>query len=97
PPSPLFPYTTLFRSAAGDALPRPPEPGAAAHWPTAAGLRSCCAALPGRGASLLPAGRRCPLRVWSHRRALAPAALALPPADGARSEEHTSELQSRSD
>src|SRR2546428_6869118 len=66
PRSPLFPYTTLFRS-------RPP---AAARAGGSCGV-AAAAPLPA-----LPVGRR------PHRRCVA---------GGARSEEHTSELQSRSE
>src|SRR3712207_6862094 len=63
PRSTLFPYTTLFRSAA--------PPSAAARSP--------------------PARRRCPCRARCGRRARG----SRPRRDRCRSEEHTSELQSR--
>src|SRR5206468_11856452 len=72
PPSPLFPYTTLFRSSA--------------CWPRSRTSRRCCSCRPrcwstaSGGASGSPCGCW-----WAHASCTG------------RSEEHTSELQSRSD
>src|SRR5690606_42009361 len=73
PRSPLFPYTTLFRSVAD---------WRDAFHPGVPGLRACAnAGLVGRGALRTGAGWLRRYRGDSRR--------------GARSEEHTSELQSR--
>src|SRR5438067_10235620 len=73
PTSPLFPYTTLFRSGRADVPPRPPRPDA--------------------GRPRLRAERRLPATA---RGRVAPAGTPRG-TPAARSEEHTSELQSRFD
>src|SRR3712207_7532761 len=81
PRSTLFPYTTLFRSR-GPADQRaglPPEPGGAAER-AGAGLLAAVPVDPDRAGPREPAGR-------DDRD--------VPGAPRARSEEHTSELQSR--
>src|SRR3712207_6851143 len=75
PRSPLFPYTTLFRS--------PAEPGAGSA------LRQVPRADRGRAATAGGGARNCHLLV------VGAAAPAGPGPCGDRSEEHTSELQSR--
>src|SRR5438034_6368689 len=78
PRSTLFPYTTLFRSAAGEAgLDRGPR----YRGPGNADRRRAALAASGAG---IPDRRRA-------------AASVRPDTAGARSEEHTSELQSHSD
>src|SRR3712207_7181257 len=72
PRSTLFPYTTLFRSAA--TTPSPPARGRA-NWTTTRRAPPC----PGRSAVTLTGAVRAKYRHQSRR----------------RSEEHTSELQSR--
>src|SRR5690606_39974268 len=83
PRSTLFPYTTLFRSAAGKP-PRPASSTAPGRSPTsAATVPPARATRPARPAPRTPgADRRRTTRGRRTRRA-------------ARSEEHTSELQSR--
>src|SRR5207253_11061046 len=93
PTPPLFPYTTLFRSAEGHRVPRlRPTRGPVAR---AARRR-------GRGGPSLrePAPGATGHREWSlgdAREARGRGSRRVPPADrpGPRSEEHTSELQSR--
>src|SRR3712207_9185455 len=90
PRSTLFPYTTLFRSRHKPLPPRPPD----APLPTAP---RPCASTDGdhrsrgppaeRTAALLPTGTR-------HQTVLVAGAARMS-IHGARSEEHTSELQSR--
>src|SRR5690348_17725973 len=84
PPSPLFPYTTLFRSVLAKLF------GAAAARAGPAAATVPTAATTSRGADrhlLLPAGpRRLTRRSGGFRRSGLHT--------GARSEEHTSELQS---
>src|SRR5690606_41672738 len=74
PCSPLFPYTTLFRSRRLTPATPPSSSSTACACCAAAGCVSCCAAT-ARGGSASPRCR-------------------TPPGDD-RSEEHTSELQSR--
>src|SRR3712207_7750361 len=84
PRSTLFPYTTLFRSPLGDRAPRagraaPPQPG-------------------GRLPGAAPRGRapaRQPLAPRGARALAGPRALTARVGIDMRSEEHTSELQSR--
>src|SRR5204862_6589353 len=84
PPSPLFPYTTLFRSSR--ALVSEVLPALQALAPTPPGRRW----LAGMGASL---GALAVLAAAS----TAPASFGGQGAQAGRSEEHTSELQSRRD
>src|SRR5690606_41712698 len=83
PRSPLFPYTTLFRSR-----PRPPSPAR-----TRRARRGRAALRPGGGRDALAPDRR-RLRV-PRRPAAAPGFRGQPAGAAVRSEEHTSELQSR--
>src|SRR6266508_5137599 len=85
PRSTLFPYTTLFRSAGCPAWPPPQYP----HEPAVvAGVRSTghlrAAGVRKPRPLFTPPDRRCP-----------PAAPTWPATPAGRSEEHTSELQSR--
>src|SRR3712207_8495597 len=80
PRSTLFPYTTLFRSEAGEQRPR--DQDVVEHHPLP-GVHDGEAALLGRGA------------VHRDQRARREAAVAGIAGIGERSEEHTSELQSR--
>src|SRR5690606_41947110 len=87
PPKPaIFPYTTLFRSKT--------SPAPADHAARIAGVwqaRPAVRATAPRDGLATPEGRS----TRESCRASEPAASALSPAPDARSEEHTSELQSR--
>src|SRR5690606_41816326 len=82
PGSPLFPYTTLFRSAS-------PPSSTNASPPTAPGPSS------NRSASRTAAERRTAVTSRRHTPAEPPAQWRIVCLVGVRSEEHTSELQSR--
>src|SRR5206468_9105438 len=89
PPSTLFPYTTLFRSPAPERslalrLPGRPRGRVAARHPDREGPREACAKKPDH-----------PREPVSPRPEPGPGRPRRPPRS--RSEEHTSELQSRSD
>src|SRR3712207_7675709 len=86
PRSTLFPYTTLFRSEDRTAV---PPPGGARAGRLARGRRRVPAAEPADAGGLRPAGGRGARAASAGVRAEAGAPAA------ARSEEHTSELQSR--
>src|SRR5207253_10369220 len=87
PPSPLFPYTTLFRSQARS----PPAAGSASStWPSPSPDKRLIPQPTPRFPAMKPAPRN---RIKAHVRVRA--GDLVPHELNPRSEEHTSELQSR--
>src|SRR3712207_8848199 len=80
PRSTLFPYTTLFRSGWSNTSRRPPAASTRRRWPARSATTAATPTRPPRDEP--PPGPRRAARTWHPRR-------------GSRSEEHTSELQSR--
>src|SRR5206468_4693569 len=95
PTSPLFPYTTLFRSraAADRGAVGSPRGRSPAFHRSSISRKGAASAPPYSGASSAGQAKSAPLVLSIAAGASARAVLA----PGSRSEEHTSELQSRSD